>query len=181
MLSEQSLPEDPLRFFLQWYNDTEERWSEAADELLRNDEVLEKAVSDFETSAHSYRELRHASEEGLKKRHAPTRADVTRVAKLVVVVEDKVDRIVEAFEEFVYGDSELATAGSVGNLEERMDRLESKMDLILDVLERIGAGKASGSGASPGAATEKNRHAAGEPDTGHNEASSIGANALGYS
>jgi polyhydroxyalkanoic acid synthase PhaR subunit len=181
MLSEESLPENPLRFFLQWYNDTEERWSEAADEILRNDEVLEKVVSDFETSTRSYQELRHASEEGLKKLQAPTRSDVARVAKLVVVVENKVDRIEEAFEEFVYGDSELATAGAVGSIEERMDQLEGKMDRIIDALERIGTGEEPGSGTSPGAATEKDRHAAGEPDTAHNEASSIGANAPGYS
>lgn len=117
MLSEESLPEDPLRFFLQWYNDTEERWSEAADELLRNDEVLEESVRGLETSARSYQELRHASEEGLKNLQVPTRSDVARVAKLVVGVEDKVDRIEEAFEEFIYGDSEPATAGSVGSLE----------------------------------------------------------------
>lgn len=55
------------------------------------------------------------------------------------------------------------------------------MNLILDALERIGTGEDPGSVASPGAATEKNRHAAGEPDTAHNEASSIGATALGYS
>lgn len=141
MHSEEALPEDPLRFFLRWYNDTNERWSKAADELLREDETVESIGRSFETYARSYKEFRRVAEEGLKNLRVPTSSDVARVAKLVVVVENKVDRIEEAFEEFIYGDSRPATAGAVGNLEERMDRLEGKMDRILAALEHLeGAG-----------------------------------------
>ncbi len=140
MLSGETLPEDPLRFFVQWYNDTNERWSKAADELLRKGEVLESVSHSFETHARSYGKFRRTGEEGLNNFQIPTRSDVARVARLVVVVENKVDRIEEAFEEFIYGDSEPATAEAVGSLEERMDRLEGKMDRILDALEKMGAG-----------------------------------------
>ena len=140
MLSGGSLPEDPVKFFLQWYNDTNERWSEAADELLRRDEVLESMNRFFETYARSYREHRHTSEEGLKNLQLPTRSDVARVARLVVVVENKVDRVEEALEAFVHGDSEPATAGALESLEGRMDRLEGKMDHILAALEKLGGG-----------------------------------------
>jgi hypothetical protein len=75
----------------------------------------------------------------VKNRGVPTRSDVTRVAKLVVVVENKVDRIEEALEDLVRGDSGSATAGAaVNGLEERMDRLEGKMDRILTALEKLG-------------------------------------------
>jgi polyhydroxyalkanoic acid synthase PhaR subunit len=138
MLSGESLPEDPVRFFLQWYNETKERWSETADELLRRDEVLESMGHFFEIYARSEAELRQASEEELKNRRLPTRSDVARVAKLVVVVENKVDRIEETLEELVHNDSEPATASAVVNsLEERMDRLEGKMDRILAALEKL--------------------------------------------
>jgi hypothetical protein len=140
MLSEEALPEDPLRFFLQWYNDTNERWSKTADELLRKGEVLESASHFFETHARSYGKLRRTGEEGLNNLQISTRSDVARVGRLVVVVENKVDRMEEAFEEFIHGDSEPATAGAVGSLEERMDRLEGKMDRILDALEKMEAG-----------------------------------------
>jgi polyhydroxyalkanoic acid synthase PhaR subunit len=134
----ESLPEDPVRFFVQWYNETEERWSETADELLRRDEFLESMGRFFETYARSEAELRHASEEGLKNRRVPTRSDVARVAKLVVVVENKVDRIEEALEGLVHGDPGPATAGAaVNSLEERMDRLEGKMDRILAALGKL--------------------------------------------
>jgi len=139
MLSGESLPEEPVKFFVRWYNETEERWSETADRLIRRDEVLESTGRFFETYARSEAESRQASEEGLKNRGVPTRSDVTRVAKLVVVVENKVDRIEEALEDLVQGDSGSATAGAaVNGLEERMDRLEGKMDRILTALERLG-------------------------------------------
>ena len=139
MLSGESLPEEPVKFFVRWYNETEERWSETADRLIRRDEVLESMGRFFETYARSEAESRQASEEGLKNRGVPTRSDVTRVAKLVVVVENKVDRIEEALEDLVQGDSGSATAGAaVNGLEERMDRLEGKMDRILTALERLG-------------------------------------------
>ncbi len=140
MLSGESLPEEPVRFFVRWYNETEERWSETADELMRRDEVLEAMGRFFDTYARSEAELRQASEEGLKNRRVPTRSDVARVAKLVVVVENKVDRIEETLEELVQGDfGPVASAdAAVNGLEERMDRLEGKMDLILAALEKLG-------------------------------------------
>jgi polyhydroxyalkanoic acid synthase PhaR subunit len=139
MLSGETLPEEPVRFFVEWYNETEERWSETADELIKRDEVLESMGRLFETYARSETELRQASEDGLKNRGAPTRSDVARVAKLVVVVENKVDRIEETLEDLVQGNSEVATLGAVVNgLEERMDRLEGKMDRILAALEKLG-------------------------------------------
>jgi polyhydroxyalkanoic acid synthase PhaR subunit len=139
MLSTKSLPEEPLKFFVRWYNETEERWSETADELMRRDEVLESMGRFFETYARSDAELRQASEEGLKNRGVPTRSDVARVAKLVVVVENKVDRIEKTLEDLVQGDSGPATvSAAVSIVEERMDRLEGKMDRILTALERLG-------------------------------------------
>lgn len=185
MLSEETLPEDPLRFFLRWYKDTEEKWSEAADELLRKSEILEQAGHSIEVYARSYRELRRASVEGSKNLQVPTRSDITGVAKLVVGVENKVDRIEEALEEFIHGDSELATAGAVaetvGGLEERMNQLESKMDRILAALEKVGADENPGSDPSTGPATGKDRRTAGESSVDVDEASNNGADSPGYS
>ena len=106
--------------------------------MLRRDEVLESTKRFLETYARSHREQRHTSEEWLKNLQLPTRSDVARVARLVVVVENKVDRIEEALEVFVHGDSEPATGGALESLEGRMDRLEDKMDHILTTLEKLG-------------------------------------------
>lgn len=134
--SGEELPKDPVEFFLRWYGATSEKWTELADDLLKRKEVLESNVRHQENFARSYQELRRASEESLKNLQIPSRSDVARVAKLVVGVENKLDRLEEAFGEFVYGGSEPATTESVRGLEERMDRLESKMDRILAALEK---------------------------------------------
>ena len=136
--SGEDLPEDPVEFFLRWYAATSEKWSEVANDLLKKEEVLKSNAVAQENFARSYRELRHASEESLKNLQIPSRSDVARVAKLVVGVENKVDRLEEAFGEFVYGGSEPATAESVRGLQERMDGLEAKMDRILAALEKEG-------------------------------------------
>ena len=130
------LPEDPVEFFLRWYEATSEQWAKSADELLGKSEFLESNARLRQEAARSYRELKKASEEGLKKLQMPSRSDLAGVAKLVVGVEDKLDRIEEAFGEFVYGGSEPATAESVRGLEERMERLEEKMDRVLEALEK---------------------------------------------
>ncbi len=134
--SGRELPKDPVEFFLRWYGATSEKWTELADDLLTNKEALESNARLQENFARSYRELRETSEEGLKNLQIPSRSDVARVAKLVVGVENKIDRLEEAFGEFVYGGSEPATAEAVRGLEERMDGLEAKMDRILAALEK---------------------------------------------
>ncbi len=137
--SGEGLPEDPVRVFLRWYNATNETWSRVADDLLKSEEALEANRRFLESYSRSYRELRRASEEGLKNLQLPTRSDVARVARLVVGVEEKVDRIEEAFGEFVYGDSGARGGrGAVSDLQERMNRLESKVDRILAALEKGG-------------------------------------------
>lgn len=146
MLSEGDPPEDPARLFVRWYRTNSERWSEVAEQHLRKDEVLESTGRFLEAYASTHKQLRRIFEEGSKNLRLPTRSDVARVAKLVVVVEDKVDRIEEAFEEFIHGDSEPATAAAVDSLEKRMGQLEGKMDRILDALEKL---EASGDEESP--------------------------------
>ena len=130
------LPPDPVEFFLRWYDQTNEKWTAVADNLLKGQEFLESNAHAQEEFARSHRKLRQASEENLKNLQMPSRSDVARVAKLVVGVENKVDRIEEAFGEFVYGGAEPATAESVRGLQERMDALEAKVDRILGVLEK---------------------------------------------
>ncbi len=135
-VSRGGLPEDPVEFFLRWYEKSSEEWAKTADELLAKGETVESNARLQEGVARSYRELKRASEEGLKNLQIPSRSDLARVAKLVVGIENKLDRLEEAFGEFVYGGAEPATAESVRGLQERMDGLEEKMDRILAALEK---------------------------------------------
>ncbi|HZC84373.1 MAG TPA: E3 binding domain-containing protein, partial [Rubrobacter sp.] len=94
----------------------------------------ESASRWMQSYASFYKVFRERSEEYLKNLQVPVRSDITRVAGLIVALEDKVDRIEEAFEEFEYGYAKPATAEELGELEERLDRVEGKLDRVLAAL-----------------------------------------------
>jgi pyruvate/2-oxoglutarate dehydrogenase complex dihydrolipoamide acyltransferase (E2) component len=77
-----------------------------------------------------YKVFRRDSEKYLKNLQIPVRSDITRVAGLVVALEDKIDRLEEAFEEFEYGYAEPATAESLEAVEKRLDNLKSALERI---------------------------------------------------
>jgi polyhydroxyalkanoic acid synthase PhaR subunit len=135
LMSAQSFPTDPLEFAVQWYNATSGPFSEFVQDVIEREEFLDPASRWLESYASFYKVFKRRSEEYLKNLQLPVRSDITRVAGLVVALEDKVDRLEEAFEEFEYGYAKPATAEEVGELEERLDRVEGKLDRLLAVLE----------------------------------------------
>ncbi len=130
-----SFPKDPLEFAVQWYNATSGPFSEFIQDVIEREEFLEPASEWLEHYASFYKLFARRSEEYLKSLQVPVRSDITRVAGLVVALEDKVDRLEEAFEEFEYGYAKPATAEELGELEKRFDRVEGKLDRLLAALE----------------------------------------------
>ena len=135
LMSAKSFPKDPLEFAVQWYNATSGPFSEFVQDVIEREEFLDPTSRWLESYASFYKVFRHRSEEYLKNLQLPVRSDITRVAGLVVALEDKVDRIEEAFEEFEYGYAKPATAEELGEVEKRLDRVEGKLDRLLAVLE----------------------------------------------
>jgi polyhydroxyalkanoic acid synthase PhaR subunit len=135
LMSARSFPKDPLEFAVQWYNATSGPFSEFIQDVIEREEFLEPASEWLQHYASFYKLFARRSEEYLKSLQVPVRSDITRVAGLVVALEDKVDRLEEAFEEFEYGYAKPATAEEVGELEKRLDRVEGKLDRLLVVLE----------------------------------------------
>ena len=135
----ENVPTDPLQFATQWYNATSGPYSDLVADLIEHEEFLEQGSRLLHNYASFYKLFKRNSEEYLKSMQLPVREDVTRVAGLVVALDEKVDRLEEAFEDFEDGLAEPATAASVTNVEERIASLEDKLD-------RVGA-------ASDGAAT----------------------------
>jgi polyhydroxyalkanoic acid synthase PhaR subunit len=135
LMSVGSFPKDPLEFAVQWYNATSGPFSEFVHDVIEREEFLERASRWMQSYASFYKVFRRRSEEYLKSLQVPVRSDITRVAGLVVALEDKVDRIEEAFEEFEYGYAKPATAEELGELEKRLDRVEGKLDRLLAALE----------------------------------------------
>jgi pyruvate/2-oxoglutarate dehydrogenase complex dihydrolipoamide acyltransferase (E2) component len=135
LMSGGSFPKDPLEFAVQWYNATSGPFSEFVHDALEEERFLEPASQWLQSYASFYKVFRERSEEYLKNLQIPVRSDITRVAGLIVALEDKVDRIEEAFEEFEYGYAKPATAEEQGELERRLDRVEDKLDRLLAALE----------------------------------------------
>jgi polyhydroxyalkanoic acid synthase PhaR subunit len=135
LMSAGSFPKDPLEFAVQWYNATSGPFSEFVHDAIEREEFLEYASRWMQSYASFYKVFSRRSEEYLKGLQVPVRSDITRVAGLVVALEDKVDRIEEAFEEFEYGYAKPATAEELGELEKRLDRVEGKLDRLLAALE----------------------------------------------
>jgi polyhydroxyalkanoic acid synthase PhaR subunit len=124
----ENVPTDPLQFTTQWYNATSGPLSELVADLVEREEFLEPSSRLLQNYASFYKVFKRNSEEYLRNLQLPVREDVTRVAALVVALDEKVDNLEEAFEDFEDGFVEPATAESVTAIEERIAGLEDKLD-----------------------------------------------------
>jgi archaellum component FlaC len=134
LLSAEGYPTDPLQFATRWYNATSGPLSDFIGDLIEREDFLEISSQFLQSYASFYKVYRRNSEEYLKALSIPVRSDISRVAGLVVALEDKIDRVEEDFE---YGYAKPATAESIEGVEERMGRIEG-------ALERIEGGSADG-------------------------------------
>jgi polyhydroxyalkanoic acid synthase PhaR subunit len=162
LMSAKSFPNGPLEFAVQWYNATSGPFSDFVQDIIEREEFLEPASQWLQSYASFYKVFSRRSEEYLKSLQVPVRSDITRVAGLVVALEDKVDRLEEAFEEFEYGYAKPATAEEVRVLEKRLDRLEGKLDRLLAALENGSAQNGAPEPEAPPEATDAARRKARE-------------------
>jgi exonuclease VII small subunit len=132
LLSAEGYPTDPLQFATRWYNATSGPLSDFVGDLIEREEILNVSSQFLQNYASFYKVFRRNSEEYLKSLSLPVRSDITRVAGLVVALEDKMDHLEEAFEDFEYGYATPATAESVQAIEERIGRLEDSLGRIED-------------------------------------------------
>jgi len=151
LLRVENPPRDPMQFMAQWYNATSGPLAEFVQDVIEREEFLEPASQYLRSYAGLYRLFRRSAEEYLRTMQLPTRSDISRVASLVVALEEKVDRLDEAFEDFEYRSARPATEERVAALEERLGRVEEKVDRLLRALE---GGPAGGTRATEAARRE---------------------------
>ena len=130
-------PSDPLQLTTQWYNATSGPFSDFVGDVIEREEFLEPSSRFLQHYASFYKVFKRNSEEYHKNLQLPVRSDISRIAGLVVNLEEKVDRIEEVLEDFEYGYAEPATTESVRGLETRLDRVEGKLDRLLAALEGV--------------------------------------------
>jgi polyhydroxyalkanoic acid synthase PhaR subunit len=158
-IAEGNIPADPFAFMKQWYDATSETWATAVGDIIGTEQFMESASQFMESYTSLYMIFRRANEEFFGNLQLPTRSDMARVAELVIAVEDKVEQIEDALEDFgdryakvVAGNQEarleqverkldalsssLQKLTTVDTLDKRLDRLESKLDELLTTLEK---------------------------------------------
>jgi polyhydroxyalkanoic acid synthase PhaR subunit len=155
-------PSDPLQLVAQWYNATSGPFSDFVGDVIEREEFLEPSSRFLQHYASFYKVFKRNSEEYLKSLQLPVRSDISRIAGLVVNLEEKVDRIEEVLEDFEYGYAEPATTESVKRLETRLDRVEGKLDRLLAALEGGGGAQAETNGSGEVRATDAARRKARE-------------------
>jgi polyhydroxyalkanoic acid synthase PhaR subunit len=158
------VPTDPFTFLKQWYDATSETWSKAVGDMIGTEKFMEMASQFLESYASFTRTFSRASEAYFSRLQLATRSDIARVAELVINLEEKVDRLDNAFEDFEDRYMQMtageATSGvssrlervesnvaalpaAVESLEKRLKRVESKLDTLLQALEKLGREKSS--------------------------------------
>lgn len=154
-LAGEVLPADPFTLFRQWYEATSEQWSKSVEQIIGSEQFLDATAPFTESYTSLVRAFRRASEEYFQQLQLPTLSDISRIAGLVVNLEEKVDKIEDAFEDLAERNKQTATSKAVTHLEKeieglatnktvtalqkRLDQVEHKLDLVLTALEKIEA------------------------------------------
>lgn len=137
MLGEGGPPGDPVEFYQRWYNAVNGSLSEMSTDILENETLLEYSRQAFRNYAVFDRAFRRFSEEYFGWLQLATSSDTTRVAGLVVALDERVDRLEEALEDSDYGREGLATGDAVENLSERLERVEGRLEQLDRVEEKL--------------------------------------------
>jgi hypothetical protein len=137
MLDEGGPPADPVEFYQRWYNAVNGPLSEISVDVLENESLLEYSRQAFRNYAVFDRAFRRFSEEYFGWLQLATSSEATRIAGLVVALDERVDRLEEALEDSDYGREGLATGDAVENLGGRLERVESRLDQLDRVEEKL--------------------------------------------
>ena len=136
MMAGGAFPADPFTFFKEWYDATSETWSKMLGDVLGTEKFVEASSKFMESYTSFYQTFRHATEEFFRNLQLPTRSDLARIGELVIGLEDKVDRVEDALEDFEDSYAQVATSEAVGNLERQLGKVESKLDQLPAAFEK---------------------------------------------
>jgi polyhydroxyalkanoic acid synthase PhaR subunit len=122
---------DPVTFFKQWYEATNKMWAQLVGDVMNSERFLEANRQFIESYTNAVKASNRINEEIYQHMQFPTRSDIARVAVLVVSLEEKVDKIEDAFENFEESYAQVAKSEAVEGLAERLERVESQLNRLL--------------------------------------------------
>jgi polyhydroxyalkanoic acid synthase PhaR subunit len=139
---------DPVTFFKQWYDATNEMWTQLVGDVMNSERFLEANRQFIEAYTSAVKASNSINEEIYQHLQIPTRSDIARVAILVVSLEEKVDKIEDAFENFEDSYAHVAKSEAVEGLARRLEMVESQLNRLLTTMEKLevrGSGESTGS------------------------------------
>jgi polyhydroxyalkanoic acid synthase PhaR subunit len=144
LLHETAIPNDPFTFFKQWYESSHEAWSKSSEEIIGNDKFVEAASCYMESYTTFYKNFSRLNEDYFSHLQLATRSDLTRVAELIIALENKVDSLQDASEDLQSHYPQLAAMQPLPatsthsepdtHLEKRLDSVEQKLDTLITLL-----------------------------------------------
>jgi len=123
--------QDPVTFFKQWYDATNEMWAQVVGDVMNSERFLEANRQFIEAYTNAVKASNRINEEIYQHMQFPTRSDIARVAVLVVSLEEKVDKIEDAFENFEGSYVHVAKSEAIEGLANRLERVESQLSRLL--------------------------------------------------
>jgi hypothetical protein len=163
------LPIDPLDFTLRLYDATSGPLSAMIQEVLTDEAFLQLSRRLLENWATAESLAARLSEDFFHRLQLSTTSDSTRLATLVVGLDEKVDRLDDAVDDVEFGEGARARAAELAGLREQVDRLEEKLDRLL------ASGPPAGSGTRTASRPRGRRRDADDDGAGRGEAAGNGA------
>jgi hypothetical protein len=125
------LPTDPLDFTSRLYDATSGPLSAMIRDLLTDDAFLQLLRRLLENWATAESLGARLSEGVFRRLQLATSSDTTRVAMLVVGLDEKVDRLEDTIDDLDHGEDARARDDELALLREQVGRLEDKLDRLL--------------------------------------------------
>jgi hypothetical protein len=159
LLRETAIPNDPFTFFKQWYESSHEAWSKSIEEIIGNDKFVEAASRYMESYTTFYKNFSRLNEDYFSHLQLATRSDLTRIAELIIALENKVDTLQDTSEELQSHYPLFATLAAIQpltdhlqslvqrvsaieqdtHLEKRLDSVEQKLDTLITLFTQANA------------------------------------------
>jgi len=126
------LPTDPLDFTQRLYEATSGPLSAIIRDLLTDDAFLQLSRRLLENWATAESLAAQLAEDVFRRLQLSTTSDTTRLATLIVGLDEKVDRLDDALDDLEHGQAARAGSAELATLREQVGRLEAKLDRLLD-------------------------------------------------
>lgn len=117
--------------WMRWYATHSDALARALDDLLRSPAFVQASARALDDYASFVALQRRTGEMAARNLPFATHADVTRLARLVIATEEKVDRLLESVQPRTEQRVATDLAAAVMALDRRLERIEARLDRLL--------------------------------------------------